>query len=121
MTNSEFKKIIVKPFISNGFKRVAKNLRFDGSAASILVGLQKLEFDKQYFINVGIWLRALGEEVPQKVEHAHMFYRLERLFPRLREAVLDGGQLWHPEQPRSANHLATIIGEECIPVMADLT
>ena len=121
MTNHEFKTTIERAFTSNGFKIFAKNLRFDGLAASILVGLQKLDYGEQYFINVGLWLHAIGGDVPQKVEHTHMYFRLERLFPTLREVVLDGGQLSHPEQPKPANHLASIIAEECIPALVELS
>lgn len=120
MTNREFKSIIEGAFIANGFKIVDKNLRFDGSAAVILVGLQKLEYDEQYFINIGFWLFPLGEQVPRKVEHTHMYFRLERLFPHLREAVLDGGHLSLPEQPQAATELSLVILTDCIPVLIEL-
>lgn len=120
MTNHEFKSIIEGAFTSNGFKRVDKNARFDGAAAVILIGLQKLEYDEQYFINVGFWLRALSDQVPRKVEHTHMYFRLERLFPPRREAVLDGGCLSLPEQPQAATKLSAIISQECIPVLVKL-
>jgi hypothetical protein len=120
MNNREFKTVIETALTWHGFKRVAKNFRMDGKEASIVIGLQKLEYDEQYFINVGIWLAALGQEVPKKVEHTHMYYRLERLFPQWRQVVLEGGQLSHPEQPSPANRLAEVIGEVCVPTLVAL-
>lgn len=120
MNNREFKTIIGKAFTSNGFKIVSKRYRHDGTAASILVDLQKYDFGERYFVNVGFWLRALGDNVPVKVEHTHMYYRLESLFPSRRDAVLEGGELSHPEQPYPANRLAALIQEECIPTLVAL-
>jgi hypothetical protein len=120
MTNREFKSILEGAFTSKGFKLVDKNARYDGTAAAIFVGLQKLEYDEQYFINVGFWLRALGDQAPRKVEQTHMYFRLERLFPNLRETVLDGGRLSLPDQPQAATALSAIISAECIPVLTEL-
>ncbi|HMS18118.1 MAG TPA: DUF4304 domain-containing protein [Planctomycetota bacterium] len=120
MTNSEFKGIIRRAFTLNGFRYVSKNLRFDGSAASILIGLQKFEYGESYFINVGLYLRTLGDEVPAKVEHTHMYFRLERLFPEWSDAIIIGGQLSHHEQPDLAVHLARLIEDKCVPALVEL-
>src|SRR5262245_21529624 len=54
---------------------------------------------EQWFINVGFWLDGLGGDCPGKVEASHMYFRLERLVPEVRETILLACSLGEPGQP----------------------
>ncbi len=90
MKTNEFKSTIENIFSSKGFDVSGKDLGFKGSEACILINIQKFDQNIQYSMNVGFNLNTLDDSVPKRVELSHMYFRLERLFPELREIILDG-------------------------------
>ncbi len=66
-------------------------------------------FGNQWFIIVGFWLYALGSELPERVEQTHLYFRLERLVPTLRETLLEAGALNEPNQPRAYELLCGLL------------
>jgi hypothetical protein len=122
MTNKEFKNTIDRVLFFGGFKIVAKNYHYTGEVAVILVGLQKVEYNEQYFINVGFWLTAIGgDNIPLKIEKTHMYFRLERLFPDRRELIIRAGDLSAPEQPRASSLLSQMLADDFIPELISLS
>jgi hypothetical protein len=45
------------------------------------VNLQKSQYGRQYYLNVGFWLRDLGDECFPKIREWHVVARLENLLP----------------------------------------
>lgn len=82
-----------KTLQSEGFKRSGKIWIYHSADVHILVGFQRTQPTRQLAVNVGFWLTSLGSEVPTKIELTHLYYRLERLCPHLREAIVAGGDI----------------------------
>ena len=99
MTNSEFKTGLAKCLGVCGFHRVGKVFAHRDLGVLTLVDFQSSSFGKEWWINVGFWLERLGGHRPDKVEHTHLYYRLDDLFPEYRETILTAGDLAKPEQP----------------------
>ena len=75
--------------ITRALKRLGWSLKgakaaYSGRDARLAISFQRSRFDSLDFVNLGIWLFALGEgrDFP-KHEECHLQFRLERLFPRL--------------------------------------
>lgn len=116
MTNSPtFKRVVETALAQGGFKKHGKAWRFDGEDVSIIVGLQKIEYSRQVFVNVGFWLKKLGDDPPEKVELTHMYYRLERLCPEHREAILAAGDESAAQHQHWLDSVAPILTSECLP------
>jgi hypothetical protein len=61
----------------------------DGKDSTIVVNLQKSNFNEDYFMNVGIWLKALGIAIFPSFNKCHLYFRLEKLFPENRTLILN--------------------------------
>src|SRR5438045_4182228 len=98
MTSSELKRGIGKALQAIGF--VHRSKRFERSTSEVLTLLefQKASNGNQWFINVGFWLYALDAQPPPRVASAHLYFRLDRLLPDLREHILWAGALDDPGQ-----------------------
>lgn len=118
--NKTFKKMIEKAFLAKGFQKVKNNLQLDGRFITLLIGLQKIEFEDQFYINVGFWIKAIGESTPMKVEHTHLYFRLERMFPEYRKIILDAGDLDNSTQPIPARDLCDILDKTIIPILSNM-
>lgn len=95
-----FKKELEQVWLANGFKRQGKSYCRADANITALVNIEK-GFDNQWFVNVGFWLMMLDTKVPDRVEKAHMYFRLEGLFPEYKETILAAGALSDTEQSRS--------------------
>jgi hypothetical protein len=93
MTNTDYKAEIENSFVLGGFKKSGKIYAYVGSGVTTVLSLQYVQIEKQYYVNVGFWLRRLGNACPGRVELTHLYYRLERLFPEHRETILCAGKL----------------------------
>jgi len=115
MSNLSFKRAVETALAQAGFFKAGKIWRFDGEDVSIIIGLQKIEYSQQIFVNVGFWLKKFGANPPEKVELTHMYYRLERLCPGQREAILTAGNESAEQQERWVAEIAAILASECLP------
>ena len=93
-----FKKSIAAPLEMAGFVKTGQSWYLDGKDAIVVVNLQKSDFDEQYFINMGIWLKALGENAFPQENLCHICLRAERLFPEQRELILRGCSLEYSDE-----------------------
>lgn len=106
-----FKKGLERVLLSIGFERTGKSLHRVGSGAATMVTFEK-GFGSQWFINVGFWLYALGNEPPDRVEQTHLYFRLERLVPNFRERLLEAGALDEPNQPQAYEELCELLAND---------
>lgn len=92
MKSSEFKGGISIGFESIGLIKTGNILVRRGPGVALLVDFDK-GFGEQWFINIGIFIGRLGSNPPSRIEKCHMYYRLERLCPDLREITLAAGDM----------------------------
>jgi len=64
-----------------GLRRKGSNWFWDTEDAVVVVNLQKSNFGDQYYVNLALWLRALGDAQEPKEQLCHV---------RLRATALDG-------------------------------
>lgn len=115
MTGLKFKKHLEIHLLKLGFIRHGKNSKRETDSASILIGIQK-GFGSQWFINVGFWLPSLGgNDIPEKIESTHLYYRLERLFPEYRETIIGAGDLEYEAQFIELDRLKDLLASDIIP------
>lgn len=103
MTSSEFKKPITRALQAIGFVYGAG--KFERQAPEVLALLAFQKGHGQWFINVGFWLHALGAQPPSRIEAAHLYFRLDRLLPDLREHILWAGGMNEPGQQAAHDKL----------------
>ncbi|MDR3565419.1 MAG: DUF4304 domain-containing protein [Negativicutes bacterium] len=88
-----FKKAIAEHLEKAGFTKKGQTWYLDGQDVLIATNLQKSDWDEMYYINIGFWLKGLGEAFFPPYNHCHLSYRAERLFPEQRELILIGCSL----------------------------
>ncbi len=115
-----FKNAIAAPLDKAGFKKKGQSWYLDGKDAIIVVNLQKSDWSEIYFINMGIWLKNLGETSFPQYNHCHLYYRIERFFPEQRELILVGCSLDKSNQ-QMLDELSEFIESEVIPFLRNCT
>jgi len=95
MTDSEtFKKSIGTVLKAAGFvKKRNASWYLNGPEVIVVLNLQKSAWSNLFYINVGFWLKPLGEAAYPLYYNCHLYYRVERLFPDDRELILFAGLL----------------------------
>ncbi|MHC2467078.1 hypothetical protein [Bradyrhizobium embrapense] len=111
MDRTAFKEDLFEALLQQGFVRGRDLMRASNDRMVTLVGVEK-GFGGQWFINVGLWFTWAGTEEPNRVEQAHLYFRLERLFPQYREIVLAAGDLGDVGQSEACQRLAELISSE---------
>jgi len=106
-----FKKGLGCALAESGFTRYGKSFRRDAQGVTTLISVEQ-GFGFQWFINVGFCLHGIGGTIPERIEKAHMYFRLERLFPVARETVLTAGALDDAHQPSAYQDLIALLGSE---------
>ena len=110
-----FKKSIAAPLETAGFVKKGQSWYLDGKEAIAVVNLQKYNFDELYFINMGIWLKALGENAFPQEYLCHICLRAEGLFPEQRELILRGCSLEHSDE-KLLSSLSEFVKTSLIPL-----
>lgn len=111
MDASRFKKGLERVLTSKGFARHGKSLRREGQKVETLISFEK-GFGSQWFINVGFWLTELGDAVPELVHQTHLYFRLERLFPKFREVILTAGAISDVGQEMAYEELVRVLDSD---------
>ena len=81
-------KTLYAPLKTAGFKKRSLSWYLDGKDTVVIVNLQRSNWSKDYYINIGIWLKALGNEAFPKHYKCPMDWRVEELFPEERELII---------------------------------
>jgi hypothetical protein len=83
-----------------------------------VVDLQKSQYGASYYVNLGFWLRALGEERYPKGARCHIAVRLENLAPDERQGITRLLDLDHemPDEQR-IDELIALFKERLLPVI----
>lgn len=112
---------IAPPLKALGFRKKARTWRRTTSDTICVLNLQKSPFGERLYVNLGVYLRALGQELNPPENRCHVQVRLEQIAPEqswneiasaessavppagLIEAILNSGVSW-------LNQLATADG-----------
>ncbi|WP_435009047.1 DUF4304 domain-containing protein [Tundrisphaera lichenicola] len=68
-----------KTLHDHGFKKASGSWYFDGPETVLVANLQKSQYGSCFYINLGVWLKAIGEAATPKEHHCHVRIRLESL------------------------------------------
>lgn len=80
---------------SRGFVKNSGSWYLKREDVILVLNLQKSNYGRQYFLNIGMWLTALGMDEQPKEQHCHIRSRLSRLASDAAraEALLDADKL----------------------------
>ena len=115
-----FKKTIGLPLENAGFVKKGQSWYLDSKDVIVVVNLQKCDWGDWYYINIGIWLKALEEGSFPKESDCHLSYRAESLFPDQRELILLGCHL-EMSNPQMLVDLSKYVESQLIPFLIGCT
>ncbi len=101
-----------------GFTRRSLSWYLEGKDTIVVVNLQRSDWSKFYYINIGIWLKALGDEQFPKHQRCHLDWRVERLFPDERELIISGCDL-EKSNPDMLNELCAFLENRLVPFLLE--
>jgi hypothetical protein len=116
----DFRKAVADPFKQAMYVKKGQSWYLDGEDAVIVVNFQKSNFNEEYFMNIGIWLKAFGVALFPKENLCHLSFRVERLFPEDWEIVRNGLSLEKANQ-QTLLDLSEFIKLKLIPFLEDCT
>lgn len=108
------KTLFDKTLRDQGFKKASGSWYSDRPETVLVANLQKSQYGSSYYINLGVWLKAIGEVAAPKEHHCHVRIRLESIVSeRFREAL----DLENPAMDEESRRMiiATGIIDEAIP------
>jgi hypothetical protein len=120
MNSLQFKKGIFSLLMRQGFAARGDLIVLSSDSVSIVLGVSH-GFGAQWFIDVGFTLLPLSRQVPVRVEQSHMYFRLERLFPEHREAILKAGRLDDPEQENFYHCFVGLLDRQIVSQLGSYT
>lgn len=115
-----FKKAIADPFERVAYVKRGHSWYLDGEDSVIVVNLQKSDFGEEYFMNIGIWIKTLGQALFPKQNQCHLSCRVERLFPEDQEMIWNGLSL-DKANLQALLDLSEFISLKLIPFLNDCT
>lgn len=115
-----FKKSIAAPLERAGFLKKSQSWFLNGKDVVLVINLQKSDWNEAYYINIGIWLKALGDMAFPKENQCHLSYRAESLFPEQRELILLGCSL-EKSNPQMLIDLSNFFENRLIPFLHECT
>lgn len=72
-----------------GFKKAGSTWRLITDDVIVVLNIQKSQFDSAHFVNVGFWIRSLGDDMKPKPELCHVRGRAEGIWPDLGSQVVE--------------------------------
>jgi len=87
MVKVDFKKAFGDALKVVGFARKGQAWFKNGGDSTVVLNLQKSDFDEKYYVNFGVWLKALGDVAFPSENKCHIQARLTSLFPEHSEMI----------------------------------
>jgi hypothetical protein len=87
MVKVDFKKAFGDAMKVVGFARKGQSWFKNGGDSTVVLNLQKSDFDDKYYVNFGVWLKALGDVAFPSENKCHIQARLTSLFPEHSEMI----------------------------------
>lgn len=101
-------------FADSGFAKKGQSWFLPGKDATVVVNLHKSDFADKFYVNIGIWLKALGESEFPKENHCQIQARLGSLFAEHASLIDKACSLEFAEQS-DVDELLTILRERLVP------
>lgn len=114
------KKAIAQPLERAGFIKRGQSWHFAGKDAQVVFNVEKSDWSEEYHLNVGIWLRALGQADFPEYSLCHLYYRAESLLPEQEQLILTATDLNESSQ-ELLSRPAEMIEDQLVPLLKDLT
>jgi hypothetical protein len=77
--NTPFKTAFGKTIGRHGFRKQSDTWYLDCPETILVANLQRSDYSEKYYINFGVWVKAIDESVVPKENHCHIRIRLGRL------------------------------------------
>ncbi len=113
-----FKQTFAKAIETTPCIKRGQSWYIDGKDTLVVINLQKSDWNEQYFINLGIWLKALGEPSFPQYYRCHLYYRLESIFSQERELILNACSL-EQGNAQLLEELAQFLTGQVLPFLRD--
>lgn len=117
---NSFKQAIAKPLAAAHLPKKGQSWYLDGRDAIVVFNLQKSDWADEYFINIGIWLKALGQAEYPDVNDCHLSFRLECLFREEQKLIREGASLERGDVSL-VEQLSSLIATEVVPFLQKCT
>lgn len=111
---AKFKKLFGEVFSDSGFAKKGQTWFLSGKDAVVVVNLQKSDFADKFYVNIGIWLKALGESEFPKENHCQIQVRLGSLFSEHVSLIDKACSLEFADQS-DVDELMAILRERLVP------
>jgi hypothetical protein len=115
-----FKKAIAAQLESANFVQKDQSWYLNGRDTIVVINLQKNDWDDEYFFNIRIWIKALGNYEFQDNNKWHMSHRLERLFPEDKILIRGSSSLLIGTE-QLLNDLSVFIKTKLVPFLIECT
>lgn len=115
-----FKKTIAAPLKRVGCTQKGQTWYLDGKNVIIAINLQKSDWSELYYVNIGFWLKGLGEATFPKFYDCHLYYRIEAFFPENRDLIFASCSL-EESTPEKLDELSRFMEYELIPFLKECT
>jgi hypothetical protein len=102
-TANPIKLALERSLPSEGFKRKGSDWYLDTKESIVVVNLQKSNYGQQYYINIGIWLKALGDSRYPPEHKCHVTIRAGDLSEEFSEEFSSKPSLLDLERTVMAN------------------
>lgn len=87
--SNPIKTVVAESFSNHKFRKKADTWYYDCPETLLVANLQKSQYGDSYFINLGVWLKSLGESSAPKENHCHIRIRLESIMGKSIEQALN--------------------------------
>jgi hypothetical protein len=114
------KEAIANPLEKADFSFRGQTWYINGQDVLIVINLQKSSWDDMNYMNIGFWLKGLGEPSYPSYNHCHLYFRLERLFPEQSELILTSCSL-EKSNIRLLVDLSGFIEKSLVPFLKECT
>lgn len=117
--------------IQEGFDRLGESARLTkksetwylpGEEIIGVVNLQKSQYGRQYYINVGLWLRALSDARYPREQQCHVRTRIEQVFEGMElhiESLLDLDRSM--DEKRREEGIGELLNGKLLPLLSTLS
>lgn len=111
---AKFKKLFGEAFYDTDFTKKRQSWYLPGKDTIVVVNLQKSDFADKFYVNIGIWLRAIGESEFPGENHCQIQVRLGSLFPE-RASLIDKACSLEFAEQSDVDELIAILKEQLVP------
>jgi hypothetical protein len=106
------------PLKQEGFQKKSGSWYLNGFETVVVANLQKSNYGEQYYVNLAIWLKALGDDLFPKEHKCHIRLRLGSLVGQQPLRCFDMDDTSITEAARDTS-IRTVVEREVIPFLKE--